>query len=244
MKTQHRIIGVVISLTFMLFSFNHCVIKQETASKSKTGTSNSTSSSSEPTANLPDPIVDITPEPEPTPMEMPPDPVIIQSQTIDIGVKNFEQINETMAVLTGVDPMTNAIRNTYRDLEVQLPTDNSIKSFLAANQVAITKLAAEYCDQLVNSGTLRAQVWPGLNFGRSPAQELSNNTQRFNVIDQTMNRFWGEQMGGSRNASQLELFSLMSDLLSGENLNSNNTTRTTMKGICTATLSSAQVILL
>ncbi len=248
MNAKARILATVASLGFMLFSFNHCVLEKKTNSKSTATTSSSSPVAQDnqpaaPVATAP-PVV-VTPAPTAPPMNTPaPPPVVIQSAEIDIGVKNFEEINETMSVVTGISAGTNAINNTFRELEVQLPTDNSIKSFLSSNQVAITKLAAEYCDQLVNSGTLRAAVWPGLNFGNSPNQVLANNTQKTLVINQTLDKFWGPNVGGNRTTSQLEMLSLMNDLLNGENLGSATTTQVTMKGVCTAALASAQVTLM
>lgn len=244
MNAKARILATMASLGFMLFSFNHCVLEQKTNSKN-TGTSSNTSPVGDTFDNsAPDVVVTPVPTvaPIPTvPVTPAPPPVVIQNAEIDIGIKNFEQINETMSVLTGVSTGANAINNTYNELEVQLPTSNSIKSFLSANQVAITKLAAEYCDQLVNSGPLRGAVWPGFNFGGTPNQELNNDAKRSAIINQTLDKFWGPSVGGNRTTSQLEMLSLVNDLLAGENLNSATTTQTTLKGVCTAALASAQV---
>lgn len=250
MNNKTRIFSTIFSLGVMLFSFNHCVLDQKVNTKN-TGTTNTsevadTSNNNNNNNNNGGNNSTPTPTPTATPIvdDPSPPPIVVQSAEIDVGVKNFEQINETMSVLTGVSAGTNAVRNVYNDLEVQLPTDNSIKSFLSANQVAITKLAAEYCHALVESGTLRGNVWPGFNFGGTPNAVLTNNTQKIQFIDQTLNSFWGMNVGGDRTASQLELLSLMNELLQGENLGSNTTTRTTAKGICTAALSSAQVTLM
>lgn len=247
MKTQTRIVATVASLGFMLFSFNHCVMDTKTNSKPNTATtleSNPVNSPTTPTpAPTPPPVV-VTPTPSPDPVAPTPPPVVVQQAEIDVGLKNFEQINDTMSVLTGVSKMDNEVRSTFNELETQLPTDNSVKSFLAANQVAITKLAAEYCDALVDTGTLRSVVWPGFNFGGTPNQVLNDNAEKLQVIEQTLNRFWGVNVGGDRSASQLELLSLTNELLQGENLGNSATTRTTVKGICTAALASAQVVLM
>lgn len=248
MNSKIRIFSTFFSLGVMLFSFNHCVLDKKVNTKN-TGTTNTADvqdTSNETGGNnvTPTPVPTAVPTVPPVVDDPSPPPIVVQSAEIDVGVKNFEQINETMAVLTGVDPGTNAISNVYRDLEVQLPTDNSIKSFLSANQVAVTKLAAEYCHALVDSGTLRAAVWPGFNFGGTPNSVLANNTQKIQFIDQTLNQFWGMNVGGDRTASQLEMLSLMNDLLQGENLGNNGTTRDTAKGICTAALASAQVTLM
>ena len=251
MNNKTRIFSTILSLGVMLFSFNHCVLDQKVNTKN-TGTTNTTEVQNNDNNNNNNNNNgggnNFTPTPTPTATPIvddpSPPPIVVQSAEIDVGVKNFEQINETMSVLTGVDAGTNAVQNVYNDLEVQLPTDNSIKSFLSANQVAITKLAAEYCHALVESGNLRGTVWPGFNFGSSPNNVLSNNTQKIQFIDQTLNKFWGMNVGGDRTSSQLELLSLMNDLLQGENLGNAGTTRTTAKGICTAALSSAQVTLM
>jgi hypothetical protein len=168
------------------------------------------------------------------------------AEEVDVGVKNYEQINITMATLTGVDPNSNAIENTFEDLELQLPETNDIKTFLAANQVGVTKLAAEYCDSLVDSGTLRTVIWPNFNFSQTPNQVLvGNGTNQAYVINQAMDKFWGNNINmAERAAAQIELTTLLNDLLVGENLGSSTTTRTVVKGICIATLSSAQVVLL
>jgi len=245
MNNKTRIIAAAFSLATMLFSFNHCVLDQQVNTKGSGGDNTASTNTvadnpaPAPTAQPTVPPVVTTPPDIGDPTAVPPQ--VIQAQEIDVGIKNFEQINETMAALTGVDPMRNSIRNTYRDLETQLPTGNNLKSFLAANQVAITKLGAEYCDELVDSGTLRGNVWPGFNFGSTPNQVLSNNTQKNNLINQTLNRFWGTGLGGDRSSSQLEMLSLTNELLNGENLNSNATTRTIVKGLCTAALASAPV---
>lgn len=247
MKAKSRIAATAVSLGFMLFSFNHCVLDQKINTKSPSTTSNNTDPIEAPSptpAPQPTTPIGIVPTPTPAPNPVQPPPEVIQAQEIDVGVKNFEQINATMSVLTGVSSMNNAIRNTYNGLEVQLPTGNNVKSFLAANQVAITKLAAEYCDALVNSGTLRQGVWPNFNFSGAPNSVLVNNTQKFTVIDQTLNRFWGTGVGGDRSSAQLEMLSLINDLLNGENLGSSTTTQVTMKGVCTAALASAPVTLM
>ena len=253
MNSKVRALSAVFSLGCILFGFNHCVMESKTNSKPSTIT-NSNDSQSNTTNNNNNSgnnnnnsgnNNNNSGNNNNNGGNTPVDPGVVQAEEVDIGIKNFEQIKESMAVLTGVSSTSNAIRNTYRDLEVQLPTENSIKSFLGANQVAITKLAAEYCDQLVNSGNLRGQVWNNFNFNGTPNQVLSNNTQKNQVINQTLDKFWGTSMNNTmRTQSQGEMLSLLNDLLSGENLGSNNTTRTVVKGVCTAALASAQVTLL
>ncbi|MCO4754212.1 MAG: hypothetical protein KC478_07005 [Bacteriovoracaceae bacterium] len=162
----------------------------------------------------------------------------------DIGIKNFEQINKTMSALTGVRIDRSNINNVYQDIIAQLPTDNKIDTFLAAHQVAVTKLAAEYCDTVVNDTTLRANVWSGFNFGATANNAFdSNGTSNF--INLTLNSFWGLGVDlAGRSPAGLELQTLVNELKVGENLGASSTTRKIAKGVCIATLASLNVTML
>ncbi len=162
----------------------------------------------------------------------------------EYGIKSYEQINKTMSVLTGVRIDRSNIQNIYEDVLTQLPTDNTIDTFLAAHQVGVTKLAAEYCDTLVNDTTLRANVWPGFNFGAT-ATNAFNSTGTQNFIVQTLNAFWGQgvDMSGRAPAS-IELQALVNELKVGENLGASSTTRKIAKGVCITALASLNVTLL
>lgn len=162
----------------------------------------------------------------------------------EVGIKSFEQINKTMSALTGVRIDRNNIENVYEDVITQLPTDNTIDTFLAAHQVGVTKLAAEYCDTLVNDSTLRANVWPGFNFGAS-ATNAFNSTGTQNFIVQTLNAFWGQGVDlAGRAPATIELQQLVNDLKVGENLGASSTTRKIAKGVCITALASLNVTLL
>ncbi len=236
MSNKIRLSASISSLLILLFSFNHCVLQPKATKKPSDGSENTqTQSNTNNNTNN-----NNTGGGDPDPGDPPP----IVLEEVDVGVKNFEQVRETMAVLTGVDPNTSSIRNTYEDLKTQLPTNNDIKTFLPAHQVAVTKLAAEYCDELVDSSALRGGVWPGFNFGGTPTNSLNANG-RATIINQTVDKFWG--VGtievSDRNAALVELQLLISDLLLNEDNNS-TTTRTVVKGVCIATLASARVTLL
>lgn len=247
MNKNGRIIFGALTIVLLLVSYTQCVLEYKPApnTKSSTSTSSTSSTQNQNTSNtvpLPTPIVnEEIPDPGGDDTEMT-NPVALEQ--VEVGVKNFEQINETMAMLTGVDPNTTAIRNTYNTIVVQLPTENDIKSFIAANQVAISKLAAEYCDRLVESGTLRSNVYPNFNFGATGTGAFSQ-ANRDHIINRSMDVFWGPSMDApARVASQAELQSLMTDLIAGENLSQTVNVRKIVKGVCTAVLASVNIILL
>jgi hypothetical protein len=81
----------------------------------------------------------------------------------DIGLRVFNEINASMAAITGVDPTTASVQSTYDKIEQQLPPVETIDGFVSANQMAIAQLAIQYCDALVEDSGLRNTF-----FGTSP----------------------------------------------------------------------------
>ena len=72
-------------------------------------------------------------------------------QPSDIGVRTFDEINATMAAVTGVSPNTAAVKSTFINIRQSLPAVDSIEAFLSSHQTAIAQLAIQYCDALVES---------------------------------------------------------------------------------------------
>ncbi len=93
---------------------------------------------------------------EPAPLTPPPpadgDPVS------DIGVKTFDEINATMAAITGVSPNQPAVKATFALVRQQLPAVVDLNAVLASHQVGIAQLAIEYCNALVEDDALRTSL--------------------------------------------------------------------------------------
>jgi len=82
----------------------------------------------------------------------------------DIGIRTFEEINSTIAAITGI-PVTNAaVKSVYTDYTQQLPTVEAIDAFLPSHQMAIAQLALTSCSELVN---LNPGFFPGFDFTQS-----------------------------------------------------------------------------
>jgi hypothetical protein len=73
----------------------------------------------------------------------------------DIGVRTFDQINATMASITGVPPTNAKIAATYANVRQSLPATPDIQAFLSSHQTSIAQLALQYCSVLVDDGALR-----------------------------------------------------------------------------------------
>lgn len=228
-------------LVVILMTFNHCVVQTKVNKKKATTTDSSSSSTiGEISGDFTD-----TAEPEPDPGgDTTESTSEVVNEEVKMGVKNFEEIYLTMSVLTGVPHTVGAIKNTYNDIKVLLPTDNDIKTFVSVNQVSILKLAGEYCHELVRVSGYRSMIWPSVNFGESSSTAFSD-AKRDYIIDQVMQKFWNVPSDEMYlyNIERNEFNLLMDELLAGATANS-TTTQMTIKAVCSAALASAHVILL
>jgi len=67
------------------------------------------------------------------------------------GIRNFDQVNDTMSALTGV--AKSLTYSSYVDLKSQLPGTNSILTFVASHQVVVMKHALDYCTRMVDGNS-------------------------------------------------------------------------------------------
>lgn len=106
----------------------------------------------------------------------------------DIGLRVFDEINATMATVTGVSAQHTAVKATYARIRQQLPAIESIEGFLSAHQVAVAQLAIEYCNALVDDGSLRQSFFPGFVFNQSAAAAFDTSAERDLVLDPLLRR--------------------------------------------------------
>jgi len=97
----------------------------------------------------------------------PPTPAVDDVPKSDVGLKTFEKIHATMSSITGVDMAQSEVANTFANVKQALPTVTDISTFVSAQQMAVTQLAIEYCNALVNDSNLRQNFFPGFNFNDS-----------------------------------------------------------------------------
>jgi hypothetical protein len=72
----------------------------------------------------------------------------------DIGVRNFDEIDATMSVVTAVPRNQVDVDDVFTTIKQQLPTVENIEGFLSAHQMAVSQLAIEYCSALVDNNGL------------------------------------------------------------------------------------------
>lgn len=97
-----------------------------------------------------------------------PRPVLLTPRPSEIGVRTFDQINATMASITGVSPNYRNVSTgidvqaTFDNVRASLPATPSIGAFLSSHQTSIAQLALVYCSALVDDATTR-QAFFGSN---------------------------------------------------------------------------------
>ncbi len=107
-----------------------------------------------------------------------------------LGVRTFDEINATFAEVTTVDPQTPSVDILYQELRQSLPAVPEIMTFLSAHQVAITQLAIQYCDALIEDGPKAAAYFQGVDFN-DPRGTVFSVANRNLVIDPLIDRVMG-----------------------------------------------------
>jgi Concanavalin A-like lectin/glucanases superfamily len=107
---------------------------------------------------------------EPTPVAQAPVDLPPQS---DIGMRTYEQLNQSMSRITGVPTTDAGVRATYLKVQQALPPVPSIEAFLASNQTGIAQLAIKYCSAMVDNAGTRAAFYPSLNLGTAATTQFA-----------------------------------------------------------------------
>ena len=188
----------------------------------------------------------VTPSPD-----TPTNPIV--QEVANVGIKNFDQINNTFSVMTGVATTTGNIQNEFNALRPSLPANNDIRTFSGAVQTAALKLAARYCQEAMNNAATRANVIPAnllrANntvmtvtdvFNATPATVFltANNAK---IVDFYIDRFWNRDPAAQADADDTQLVQLINDLLAAE-AQTSTVTRNVLTATCTATLANVHVL--
>jgi hypothetical protein len=163
-----------------------------------------------------------------------------------VGIRDFDQVNNTMASLTGVDPNNAQVNNAFMELRTALPTTTDVRSFVSAMQVAIQKLSLEYCDVLVDTTALRnAFFGTQFQFNQPVPTALANQAQRNLIIAPLADRVIQTSVANQPTRAEVDavLNQLITELTQGCNATTCPAafTQSVVKGVCSAALASAPV---
>ena len=195
----------------------------------------------------------VTDNPSTTPIPLPNPGVVSQ-----IGLRTFDEINAAMAAVTGVDPAD--VQASFLTMRQALPAVETIEGFLAAQQMSITQLALEYCDALVENGTLRDNFFGSFGFTSNVATAFGSGDSP--AKRQIVNALFDKMVGLPGTGLELSDAPAREDVkieligydAGGAEVNTNSLfhrmagggdqvrTRATVKGMCGAVLGSAAML--
>ena len=177
--------------------------------------------------------VEATPPAPATPADRPRGP--------ELGIRDFAEINATMARLTGIPVANPVVSNTYDLVQQAMPVNPNLGGFLSSQQMGVTQLAISYCSALVDDGTARSAYFPGLDFNAAPTAAFAD---RGLLLDPLFNAMVGSGIATQPDQAELaaELNALIDRLSScGGSCEADRTERI-VKGACAAVLGSAAML--
>lgn len=117
-----------------------------------------------------------------TPSMSPAPPPAIGTPVSDIGLRLFETINATLSEITTVPTTNTNVSAMYERVKQQLPASELVTGFSSAQQIGITQLAIEYCNELVED-PISSVYFSGLNLGAPYGTALDSAGERSALID-------------------------------------------------------------
>lgn len=176
----------------------------------------------------------------------------------DIGVRTFDEINATMASMTGIDNWSGitAITNVYTNYRKQLPAVENLEAFQGSQQMAIAQLAMAYCDHLVENKA--ASYFAGFVVG--DVYSAFTPASMDSIINPLLSNMFNATVFGSDDATNNlttqpsvvavhdELTALMTGMVASSTCTTGtqaciDRTRNIMKAACAAALGSAAMLI-
>jgi len=162
------------------------------------------------------------------------------ARTPSIGIRDFAQVNASLAIITGIPTTNPNVAATFEAVHQALPINPDIEGFISSQQMAVTQLAIQYCDELVNTETLRSSFFPGFNFSADVSSAFSDPSL---IINPLLTRGIGNvATQPDHQAVSLELTALINRLSSCGGSCEPDRTERVVKGACAAVLGSAAVL--
>jgi hypothetical protein len=161
-----------------------------------------------------------------------------------IGIRDFAEINASMSAVTTVPLSNSAVKATFEKLKQQLPSVTNMGGFLASNQMAVTQMAIKYCDQLVETESLRDNYFTGFDFSQNASSAFTTQTRSL-VLTPLTTKMLGTGLSDQPNNNDVinELDNLITRLTdcSGDKVCDANYTKTVVKAVCAGALGSAAI---
>lgn len=158
----------------------------------------------------------------------------------DVGLRVFDELNATLSELTGVSRTAAGVAGTFDTIKQSLPTVETIDTFVSAHPVAVAQLSIQYCNALVEDTNARAQYFPGVDFGATPAVAFAPSGRQA-VLDALVGRMLRGSVATEPNVAGVrsDLDALITRLAACGTSCPADRTETIVKASCAALLGSA-----
>ena len=178
-------------------------------------------------------VVEADPSPLPPPPDVPRSP--------EMGIRDFAEVNATMAVMTGIPTSNSEVNTTYQLVRQAMPVSPSIEGFISSQQMGVTQLAIKYCSVLVDDTGLRTSFFPGFPFGSDMATAFADRSL---LIDPLVDNFVGQGIGTQPDIVDLtaEVNDLVDRLMACGGSCEPDRTERIVKGACASVLGSAAML--
>jgi hypothetical protein len=162
-----------------------------------------------------------------------------------LGLRTFDEIDASMAEITGVPRSDPAVVETFERVRQQLPTVENVEGFLSSHQVGVAQLAIEYCNSLVDDVGRRATFFPGFDFSAPASQAFDTPAKRDLIAAPLLARAIGAGLASQPSAAEVrtELDGLINRLTSCGTGCAADRTPTVVKASCAAVIGSASTLL-
>jgi len=172
-----------------------------------------------------------------------PDELPTSTDNPKIGIRNFAEINASMSELTGVNQENPKVSDIYQLVKQQLPTLESIETFISAQQMGITQLAIAYCDLAIEDTSIRGTWFPDVDFSQAPSIAL-NSAGRANLLNPLLDQLMPLNLTTQPEKTFVfnELDTLITRLSNCTGSCDAVRTRTIAKSSCAAVLASAVML--
>jgi len=162
----------------------------------------------------------------------------------DFGLRTFDRINATMSQVTGIPGTNAAVASTFNLVRQQLPSVDTVDTFVSAHQIGVTQLAIEYCNVLIEDPARRTAFFPGFQFDAQPSTALAG-VGRGLLLDPLIDRFMGVGLNRQPEFQDVrdELSGLVDQLASCGGSCPAGRTMAIAKASCAAMLGSAPMLL-
>ncbi len=201
------------------------------------------------------------------PVPTPPAPPADAEPVSDLGVRTFDEINATIARLTGV-PITNpAVRAVFDQYRQQLPIIEDLSAYLSSHQMAVAQLALTSCSERVDAdkalpvGDSGRKLFVDFDFDQPSGTAFDSPAKIANVVDPVLDAVLmtgidtqpdaaelGDLLGGTgtqtltTSQGSYDYNSLISQMVASGN-NSTARTEQIVKAVCAAAVGSAAMLI-